>query len=85
MQAAEAYQLPLHLVRGRAAGCAALAISPRRAVQPKVVGGESTGHSSRLIPGSSLATGAPLGAAARDIILVMRASPLSFRIASWMA
>jgi len=42
-------------------------------------------HSSRLVPGSSVATGASLGAAATDIILVIRASPASFMIASWFA
>jgi len=29
-------------------------------------------------------TGTPLGAAATDIILVIRASPASFMIASWI-
>jgi WD40-like Beta Propeller Repeat len=42
-------------------------------------------YSSRLVPGSSLATGASLGAAATDIILVIRASPASFMIASCIA
>jgi sugar/nucleoside kinase (ribokinase family) len=42
-------------------------------------------HSPRVVPGSSRATGTPLGAAATDIILVIRPSPASFRIASWMA
>jgi hypothetical protein len=41
--------------------------------------------SSRLVPGSSLATGTPVGAAATDIILVIRPSPASFRIPSWIA
>jgi hypothetical protein len=40
---------------------------------------------SRLVPGSSRATGTPVGAAATDIILVIRPSPASFRIASWIA
>jgi len=42
-------------------------------------------NSSRLVPGASLVTGAPPGAAATDIILAIRASPASFMIASWIA
>ena len=41
-------------------------------------------YSTRLVPGSSVATGTPLGAAA-GIILVIRAGPALFMIASWIA
>ena len=40
---------------------------------------------SRVVPGSRRATGTPAGAAATDIILVIRPSPASLRIASWIA
>jgi len=42
-------------------------------------------YSSRVVPGSSRLTSAWLGVAATDIILVIRARPASFRMASWMA
>ena len=47
--------------------------------------GRKQDHSSRLVPGSSLATGTPLGTAATDSILVIRPRPSSFKIASWIA
>jgi hypothetical protein len=42
-------------------------------------------HSSRLVPGSSQATGAPQEAAATDISQVMGSSLALLRIASWIA
>ena len=59
--------------------------APWTANQPRARAAPGGCQRSTLVPGSSRATGAPLGAAATVSIRVIRPRPLSLRIASWMA